>query len=941
MPESPATGPAPPTGRTVDEAVLDAALFADGAAAGQPTASARLQIVVDALHAAVLAEADLPDFLDIALPAIHAAVSPTTQAGRDAAFMHGTDGRLVRQAGPEPPAIVQPALRDTLDSGHIHAVRGENGLTFWSVPLPGSPPVPGALVLCLPDASPPDWSLLRSLLQLIGLSLQALRRGKPEGLNLDDPFHRALSEHAIVAVTDRKGRIIAANDRFCAISGYSRAELIGQTHAMLNSGTHPRGFFRDMWRTISAGQTWHGDVCNRTKDGSLYWLRSTVVPVIGKDGRPERYIAVRVDLTEQKRALTMLRRTNIQHETLAQVARIGGWRYDVAADVLSWDQITRELHNIDGAFEPSVAYVMSRCDPEHRETVRHAIDRCLSEGTGFELEVPITTASGRHAWVRAIGRPETDGENVVAIHGTFQDITESRRREQAVARLKTRFEAIFDNSESLIFIKDREGRLQLVNRAYRAASGIESVDGLRDGDLYTPETAEALSTVDQGVFATGEPFFGEETIRFGDGREIVYLSSKFLIEDPVIGDRVLVGIATDITAQKQQAAALETARQQAEEANAAKSRFLATMSHEIRTPMNGVVGMAEILEAQMQVPERRRMMRVIRESGEVLMALLNDILDLSKIEAGGMQLETAPFHLGDIARQVEALHASRAEAHGTRLKIRPGHGIDAPRLGDAHRLRQILHNLVGNAVKFTEGGEITIAMRALAGDAVELAVSDTGIGMSAEAQARIFEEFAQAGTDTARQYGGTGLGLTIVKRLVDAMQGRIDVASAPGEGSRFTLTLPLPEAPASESAAAGTAAPAPLPPGLRAIAADDNAVNRQVLAAFLDMLGVQHAMVEDGTAAIAARFEVPADILLLDVTMPDIDGPEALAVIRAREVVEGLAPLPAVAVTANAMTHQIAAYLAAGFAGHVAKPITREALEAAIAAAVTRGAAGG
>jgi PAS domain S-box-containing protein len=554
--------------------------------------------------------------------------------------------------------------------------------------------------------------------------------------------------------------------------------------------------------------------------------------------------------------------------------------------------------------------------------------------------VPITRASGRQAWVRALGRPEMEGDAVVAIHGTFQDITDARRREQAVARLKTRFEAIFDNTESLIFIKNRDGQLQLANRSYREACGIETVHGLRDGDLYTAETAAALNAVDRAVFDSGEPFFGEETIYFPDGREIVYLSSKFLIEDPVIGDRVLCGIATDISAQKQQEAALDAARRAAEAANAAKSRFLATMSHEIRTPMNGVVGMAEILEAQMQVPERRRMMRVIRESGETLLALINDILDLSKIEAGSMEIEAAPFRLGDVARHVEALHATHAEARGTTLSVLLGTGLEGPRMGDAHRLRQILHNLVGNAVKFTEKGEIAVAIRALHGDVVEITVNDTGIGMSADALSRVFEEFAQAGNDTARQYGGTGLGLTIVKRLVEAMGGSVEVTSLPGAGTCFRLLLRLPAAADTATPDDGGAPRASLPEGLRAIAADDNAVNRQVLAAFLDMLGVAYVMLEDGAAAIAARFDGPADILLLDITMPGVDGPAALAAIRAREAAEGLAPVPAIAVTANAMTHQIAEYLAMGFAGHVAKPITRDALERALVATVGRPATG-
>jgi signal transduction histidine kinase/CheY-like chemotaxis protein len=415
-------------------------------------------------------------------------------------------------------------------------------------------------------------------------------------------------------------------------------------------------------------------------------------------------------------------------------------------------------------------------------------------------------------------------------------------------------------------------------------------------------------------------------VRFPDGREIIYQSSKFLIHDPVVDDAVLCGIATDITAQKQLQTRLDEARLQAEAANVAKSRFLATMSHEIRTPMNGVLGMAEVLEGLVTDPTHRDMLGVIRRSGEALMGLLNDILDLSKIEAGRVELETAPFSLRELATQVECVHSAQASAKGTSFAVLLGSGTDTPRLGDAHRLRQVLHNLIGNALKFTEGGEVTVTLRGAGADQVTIDVSDTGIGMTAEQVARVFEEFSQADSSTTRQYGGTGLGLAIVRGLVTAMGGTIEVDSTPGRGTRFRLSLPLPLAASVATASPPETAQAVVPPGLRVLAADDNEVNRLVLAAYLDSLGVAAVVVDSGRAAVEARFTDPPDLLLLDISMPDMDGVETLHAIRAREAAQHLPSVLAIAVTANAMPDQIESYLAAGFAAHLAKPLSRHEL---------------
>jgi CheY-like chemotaxis protein len=341
--------------------------------------------------------------------------------------------------------------------------------------------------------------------------------------------------------------------------------------------------------------------------------------------------------------------------------------------------------------------------------------------------------------------------------------------------------------------------------------------------------------------------------------------------------------------------------------------------------------MAELLADRLEGAEEREMLGVIREPGRALMTILNDILDFSKMEAGRLDLETAPVSLPEIGRRVEAVHALKAEEKGLGFSVIVGPEASAPRLGDAHRIQQILHNLIGNAIKFTDRGWVSVAIDATGPD-VAIHVRDEGCGMTAEQAARVFEEFSQADSSTPRRFGGTGLGLAIVKGLVDAMGGAVALETAPDEGTEIRVTLPLPLAAADVAPQRPTGATA-LPAGLRVLAADDNEINRIVLSRFLETLDISATVVEGGREAIAAGAAGGFDAILLDISMPGIDGVEALAGIRAGEAARGAPPTPALAVTANAMAHQIEAYRAAGFDGHVAKPIRRDDLIAALAMA--------
>ncbi len=375
------------------------------------------------------------------------------------------------------------------------------------------------------------------------------------------------------------------------------------------------------------------------------------------------------------------------------------------------------------------------------------------------------------------------------------------------------------------------------------------------------------------------------------------------------------------------------ARQEAERANAIKNQFLANMSHEIRTPLNGMMGMLQALQFGRLDPDQKAQLDVLHASSQGVLSILNDLLDISKIEAGKLSLESAPFDPAASVEELVAVYRPAAEAKGLSLELNISPDVRGGRLGDALRWRQILGNLLSNAVKFTKVGGVVVSLTG-EGEQLDLVISDTGLGLTEEHLARVFNKFEQADPSTTRRFGGTGLGLAITRELILAMGGAISVDSSMGVGSSFHVTLPLPHLAETDALPAiGSASSvkdvvfnADLPGRLRILAAEDHEVNQLVLVTLLKSLDCEVVMVSDGAQAIAAFETGVWDVVLLDIQMPNVDGYAAVREIRAVEARRGLSRTPVVAVTANVMVHQVGGYRAAGFDGELGKPIALDAL---------------
>jgi signal transduction histidine kinase/ActR/RegA family two-component response regulator len=376
---------------------------------------------------------------------------------------------------------------------------------------------------------------------------------------------------------------------------------------------------------------------------------------------------------------------------------------------------------------------------------------------------------------------------------------------------------------------------------------------------------------------------------------------------------------------------LRTARRSAEAANRAKSEFLANMSHEIRTPLNGVVAVADMLARAELKPKEHEMVEIIRSSGDTLQRLLSDILDLARIESGKITIETAPFHAGDMVRDVCALSELRCDEKGVHLEVSISPDIDGVVAGDLVRVRQVLTNFLSNAVKFTDRGSITVtAERTIAGLA-RFTVADTGVGFNPADKARVLGRFQQADSSITRKFGGTGLGLAICCELAELMGGKVDCASRPGEGSRFWLELPLEPAQADDAAAAAEASEAPARDGvLRVLLADDHPTNRKVVELMLGGGLADLVSVEDGQQALDTLAQGRFDLVLMDMQMPVMDGLTAVREIRKREAQAGARAIPIVMLTANALPEHVAEAHKAGADRHLGKPFTAQQLFEAI-----------
>lgn len=756
---------------------------------------------------------------------------------------------------------------------------------------------------------------------------------------------------------DFDGRITAANEKFCELTGRSEAELLDlRVEDLISPGDlieTPTNF-----EDLRGGKT---RVSRRNfvrPDGEL-----VAVEVSCKKFDETTIQAIVRDVTERR---------EIERKLLSSESRFRNFVTNSLALFCTHD-LTGAIETINPAAAKSLGYAEEELvgkslaeilTPEAKRLLPAYLAQTKTDGEARGLMWILTKSGERRVWSysNVLCR---EGEDREYILGSAQDITELKRSEEELRESQNRFFLFIDNSSTVIFMKNENGSYETANRSFEELFGArrEDLKGKTDFDIFPPEIAESLRANDRIVLETGETVKTVVFVPAADGTPHHWLSHKFLIEDGA-GKKFVGGIAVNITERKQIEEELRRARDAALESAQLKSAFLTNVSHEIRTPLNGVIGMTELLLDSPLDDAQCNYAEIIRQSSDALLIVINDILDIAKIESGKLRFETIDFDPRLTIESTVEMLRERAVRKNIEITSLIEAGVPQILRGDPGRLRQILTNLVGNAVKFTERGGVRVEVKIAAGSARRLAlrfeVADTGIGIEKKNLKNLFQPFVQIDDSTTRQYGGTGLGLVISKQLIEMMGGEITVSSEPGKGSRFSFTAffdCLPESERADKIAVSRPSETVdanddslnnhlMPPRrrrdseaendygivqnqanpFRILVVEDNEVNRLLNLSQLKKIGIAADVAFDGVDALEKIAAADYRLVFMDCQMPRLDGYQAAREIRRlenlkKESPQKYAPTTIIALTAHTLAGEREKCLAAGMDDFLTKPL--------------------
>jgi PAS domain S-box-containing protein len=727
----------------------------------------------------------------------------------------------------------------------------------------------------------------------------------------------------------------------CAPARFATAEGIALFATRLHPDDRP-SVAASSRRLLARGAT-NSEFRWQHADGSYRWFFSSTVVLRDDRGEPAELIGSVLDVTARRQMEDELRDSELRYRVITERTNDHIWDWDLRSDaVVRTGALEANFGYTAQDIGPDLSWWSDHVHPDDRDRVLAGIHAVVhGEGSEWRDEYRFERRDGTYARVEdrgyvvrdALGRP-------VRMIGAMTDVTAKRVAEERRRQTESQFRSLIEKGSDLIGIIALDGTMRYVSPSHQRVLGYapEHLTGRPVWELMHPADLAALSERFGGLAHVGDAPM-EFRLRHADGSWRMFeCRINDLTDDPDI--RGIVANSRDITERYRAEVALKRAKEAAEAANRVKSEFVANMSHEIRTPMNALLGMTDLVLDTALTSEQREYLDTVRSAGEWLLTLINDVLDFSKLEAGRVLLDPVTFALRPMIEETVRVFHARAQAKGLSLTWTVEPSVPAALIGDPGRFRQVLANLVGNAIKFTERGGVAIEVGAVptaqAGE-VELrcAVRDTGIGIPADRRAAIFEPFEQVDGSATRKHGGTGLGLAIARQLVGIMGGTLHVESALGAGSTFRFTARM-------QRAAGVIAPSPGHGGgdgiarigaraLHILLVEDNAVNQRLAMRLLEKHGHRVRVAGNGRVALEALRHDAFDVVLMDVQMPEMDGLEATAAIRRLEAAHELARVrvPIIAMTAHALSGDRERCLAAGMDAYVSKPIqARQLLDA-------------
>ncbi|WP_375437638.1 PAS domain S-box protein [uncultured Hymenobacter sp.] len=758
-------------------------------------------------------------------------------------------------------------------------------------------------------------------------------------------------------------RIVFVNRQIERVMGYSEYEILELGSQVVSylldaDGQQQLLGLSQQVAALTDDQTINYEFWVRHKNGSWRWLRVQVSAFLrDADGTIRQLVGSAEDMTERKAAEELLRRIRRRQERVANTIPNLIYIYDYQKQRTVY--CNRYIETITGYTETEIAamgddaFLKLMPEGEAQRLRQHVLQMAEAEdGEVVTQEYHLTHLNGSVRWLRLTTTPferNKDGR-LQRVVGTAEDITrwkvadeQRRTANRRLAEQNRLFRQVIDTTPHLIYLKDTQGHYLLANRATAELYGMTPAQVVNTQLGQRPVSladSQRYRSQDEQVIRTGKELAQEETFTRPDGSLLWFYSIKrpFVLAD---GSVQVLGIDSNITELKRMQLDLRAAKEAAEENAQAKQNFLANMSHEIRTPLNGILGIAGLLAKTPLDDQQSQYLGHIRHSADHLLVVINDVLAMAQLGAGKIRTETIPFDLRDVMQASQESLLPRAQEKGIALTLHlpPAH-VSTTVLGDPYRLRQILLNLLSNAVKFTERGQVTLTCRLLSKPGERLlfqfSVQDTGPGIALHQLQDMFEPFTQASASTAREYGGSGLGLSISRGLVELMGGTMTAESQLGEGSTFLFTLPFRStkvvltqesyAPAIDYRSLGPR---------RVLLAEDNAINQFLVESLLRNWGWSVDTAGTGPEALTLFGRNFYDIVLMDIQMPGMDGETAMRLLR-QHPEPTRAATPILALTAHALRGEAERYLASGFSGYLSKPFREEELFQTISAALNQ-----